>query len=93
MLEYIYMDRYDQIKSREESNPWKHTLEAAKDLPALLPRLQKASARGDDAVLSSLVSDIQTGKGTLADEEQKLLFLHHLHAQIEMVQDLRKEKQ
>lgn len=92
MLEYIYLDRYDYLKSRAETSPWKHTMEAAKDLPRLLPRLQKACDRGDDPVLSSLVSDIQTGKGTLADEEQKLLFLHHLHSQIEMVQDLRKEK-
>lgn len=92
MLEHIFLDRYEQLREREATSPWQKTLDAAKDLPDLLPRLEAARDRGDDPTLDSLISDIHTGQGSLKEVEQKLLFLHHLRAQIATVQELRKER-
>lgn len=91
MLEHVYADRFDQLKHRATTSPWGRTLDAAKEFPELESRFQHAFRRGDAAELNSLVADIQTGKGSLTETEQKLLFLHHIKSQINYVRSARKE--
>lgn len=91
MLEHVYADRFEQLKHRAATSPWGRTLEAAKEFPELESRFQHAFRRGDAAELNSLVNDIQTGKGSLTETEQKLLFLHHIKSQINYVRSARKE--
>ena len=91
MLEHVYADRFDQLKHRAATSPWGRALEAAKEFPELEGRFKVAFRRGDAAELTSLVNDIQTGKGSLTETEQKLLFLHHIKSQINYVRAARKE--
>ncbi len=91
MLEQVFADRFDQLKHRAANSPWGRTLETAKEFPELESRFQHAFRRGDAPELNSLVADIQTGKGTLTETEQKLLFLHHIKSQINYVRAARKE--
>ena len=91
MLEYIYADRFEELKARVEQSPWARTFDAAQPYPELSNRLQKVYDRGDEPLLSSLAGDIQTGKGALSETEQLLLFMHHVKGQISYVRKLRKE--
>ncbi len=92
MLEYIYADRYDQLKARKEQSPWRRTLKAADRFPELKDRYVELYERGEEPVLKNLIEDIQLGEGSLTDTEQKLLFLHHVKSQISNVNNARKEK-
>lgn len=92
MLEHIFVDHYDNLKSRADRGPWPATLEAAKKFPELEPRFVKAYERGDEPTLASLISDITTGEGSLTEVEQKLLFLHHVRSQITTVTEMREGK-
>jgi spore maturation protein CgeB len=92
MLDYIYADRYEQLRAKVENSPWPATLESAKDFPELRERLKSVYERGDEPTLGNLIADITTGKGSLTEIEQKLLFLHHIRSQIVYVTDLRAGK-
>lgn len=93
MLEYIYADRYEELEAKIEQGPWLKTLKAAEPHKELSNRLKAVYDRGDEPKLDSLVGDIQTGKGTLTETEQLLLFLHHVRGQISYVRKLRKDGQ
>lgn len=92
MLEHVFVDHYDSLKSRADRGPWPATLDAAKKFPELEPRFKAAHQRGDEPTLNSLIADITTGKGALTEVEQKLLFLHHVRAQITNVTEMREGK-
>lgn len=55
MLGYIYADRYEQLRSRQDSGPWKQTLKAASEFSGRPNGLQslfdKIYERGDDRTL------------------------------------------
>jgi spore maturation protein CgeB len=93
MLEYIYADRYEQLKSTEHSGAWAITLREAKQFPELEARLRTVYERGEDPTFDSVIADIQTGKGELSGFEQRLLFLHHIRSQITQIQHMRNEKE
>ena len=82
MLSVIYSSKYEHLKSRSDSHPWKKMLERTKDKPELHQRCQNAFARGEEPKLDGLVIDILVGNGKLTETEQKLLFLHHVSKQI-----------
>ncbi len=92
MLGFIYAERYDELKNKFQAGPWNSTLRAAEPHPELRNRFQHAFDRGDEPKLDALVQDIQTGKGTLTETEQRLLFLHHVKKQIVYVNELREGK-
>jgi spore maturation protein CgeB len=92
MLSHIYSERYDQLKSRLQRGPWQETLRAAEPYPELASRFKRVFERGDEPKLDSLVADIQLGKGSLTETEQKLLFLHHVKKQIVYINELRAGK-
>ncbi len=83
MLGHIYADRYEDLRSRAQSDPWVKTLSAANKYPDLHKRLEKLYARGDEASMACVIGDIQTEKGKLSEEELKLLFLWHVHQSVE----------
>jgi spore maturation protein CgeB len=82
MLSIIYSSRFESLKRREDSSPWKKMLERSKIDPELSQRCELAFRRGEEPILDGLVSDIVTGKGKLSETEQKLLFLFHIRKQI-----------
>lgn len=92
MLGYIYADRFDELQAKEKEGPWLRTLSRATSHPELKSRLQTVYERGEEPRLDGLVADIQVGKGTLTETEQKLLFLHHIRSQITYINDLRDGK-
>lgn len=89
MLGHIYADRYEDLKSRSQANPWNKTLKAAKKYPELYKRLEKVYNRGDDPKMQSLISDIQTQSGKLTEEELKLLFVWHVGQSVETMENTR----
>jgi spore maturation protein CgeB len=93
LLEYIYADRYEQIKARKDQSPWRRTLKAAEPYSELSDRYTTLYERGEEPRLQNLIEDIQLGEGSLSDTEQKLLFLHHVKTQISNVNNARKEKE
>jgi spore maturation protein CgeB len=82
MLSIIYSSRFEQLKQREDNNPWKRIISSAKRYDELHERCEKAYKRGEEACLDALVADIVTGKGELSETEMKLLFLYHVSQQI-----------
>jgi len=92
MLSYIYADRFEELQNKVKQGPWEKTLDAATPYPELRGRLETAFERGDEPNLESIVADIQTGKGTLTETEQRLLFLHHIKTQIRYINELRDGK-
>lgn len=82
MLSIIYRRHYERLKQRMASSPWHRILELTKRNPELQQRCQVAFERGEDPGIDALVSDIVTGKGSLSETEQKLLFLFHVSKQI-----------
>ncbi len=82
MLSVIYSQKYEQLKHRFENSAWEKMIVRAKRYPELEERVLKSYERGEDPNLDGLISDIITGKGDLTETEQKLLFLHHIRAQI-----------
>lgn len=82
MLSIIYSEKFEHIKTRVDASPWtKMKLRSSKH-SELSSRVEKAFIRGEEPTLDGLVSDIVTGKGDLTETEQKLLFLHHIRAQM-----------
>lgn len=92
MLGYIYADRFDELSARLQQGPWRKTLEASASYPELHQRFSALFERGDEPNLQDLVADIQTGKGTLTEAEQRLLFLYHIKTQIAFINDLKEGK-
>jgi len=92
MLEYIYADCYERLKSRSQSGQWYSTMQAAKEFPELEASLKRIQDRGEEPQLDYLLAEIHNGKGTLSELEQKLLFLHHIRSQTTHIQNLRNEK-
>ena len=92
MLEYIYADRFEQLKARENTGHWHQTLQAAKEFPELEAKLRAAFERGDEPSLDAILPDITGGQGTLKQSEQMLLFLHHIRSQTTFIQQQRNEK-
>ena len=82
MLSIIYSSKYEQLKGRSDSHPWRKMLERTKNNPELHERCQRAFARGEEPKLDGLIIDIMVGEGKLSETEQKLLFLHHVSKQI-----------
>lgn len=82
MMKVIYSSKFEHLKRRQESSPWKRMLDRAKPHAELLERCNAAYQRGEDSNLDGLVSDIVTGNGKLTETEQKLLFLYHVRKQI-----------
>lgn len=82
MLSIIYSTRYESLKARIGTSPWKKMLERAKPHKELYSRCVKAYERGEEPLLDGLVSDIMAGGGRLSETEQKLLFLFHVRKQI-----------
>lgn len=84
MLSIIYSRCYENLQRRADNNPWHAILERTKRYPdqELYNRCKRAFERGEEAGLDGLVSDIVTGKGSLTETEQKLLFLFHISKQI-----------
>lgn len=82
MLSIIYSSKYEQLRSREDANPWRKIITASRKYPELQKRCQLAFDRGEEATLDALVSDVVTGKGELTDVEMKLLFLFHVSKQM-----------
>lgn len=92
MLGCIYADRFEELRARTYASPWTKTLEAAKPYPELHAKFEKLYEQGDEPTLNGLVVDVQKGKGTLSETEQKLLFLYHVKSQISYVNELREGK-
>lgn len=92
MLEQIYADRFEQLRDRLHGSSWSRTLREAERHPVLKERFEQVFQRGGEPKLDSLVDDIQAGRGSLSEAEQKLLFLHHIRSQISYVKALRNEK-
>ncbi len=82
MLSIIYSTRYETLKSRIGTSPWKKMIERARPHAELHGRCVKAYERGEEPILDGLVSDIMTDHGKLSETEQKLLFLFHVRKQI-----------
>ncbi|NLF24993.1 MAG: glycosyltransferase [Deltaproteobacteria bacterium] len=82
MLSVIYSSRMEHLKRRESESPWARILSRSKRFPELHARCEAAYRRGEEPGLDALVSDIVTGKGSLSETEQKLLFLFHISKQI-----------
>ena len=82
MLSMIYSSRFEQLKNREDSSPWKKMLERSSRFPELNGRCKQSFERGEEPILDGLVVDILEGKGKLTETEQKLLFLYHVRKQI-----------
>jgi hypothetical protein len=82
MLSIIYSSRFETLKRREDTSPWKKMLERSKINEELHQRCQLAFKRGEEPILDGLVSDVVMGKGKLTETEQKLLFLYHVRKQI-----------
>ncbi|MFN8388678.1 MAG: glycosyltransferase [Bdellovibrionota bacterium] len=93
MLEYIYADRYEQLKANEQTGSWGVVLREAQEFPELEARLRQVYERGEDCTFDAVLSDIQNGKGALSEMEQRLLFLHHIRSQITTIKELRNEKE
>ena len=82
MMSMIFAAKYEQLRERTESSPWKKMIARAKGNPELEKRCQDAFQRGEEPILDGLIADIVSGKGKLSDTEQKLLFLYHIKKQI-----------
>lgn len=82
MLSIIYSSKYEHLRSRIDTNPWKKMLERTQNQPELHERCKRAFSRGEEAKLDGLIADIMVGEGKLSETEQKLLFLHHVSKQI-----------
>lgn len=82
ILATIYSQKYEYLKNRIENSPWTKLLNRVKPYKELEERCIKAYKRGEEPTLDALVSDIVAGKGDLTDTEKKLLFLHHIRAQM-----------
>ena len=89
MLEIIYAERFDQLKSRDVQSPWTATLRAAEEFPELMEKLNKLKSTGEDPKLNGLVEEIIKKKGDLNETDQKILFLHHIRSQIAQVEGQR----
>ncbi len=81
MLLMIYASKFEHLKRREDSQPWKRLLTRAEKYPELHGRCKRAFERGEEPNMDGLVSDIVTGKGRLSETEQKLMFLFHIRKQ------------
>lgn len=82
MLSVIYSDKFEHIKARVDASPWAKMRQSAAKHEELSKRVERAFLRGEEPTLDGLVSDIVTGNGDLTETEQKLLFLHHIRAQM-----------
>ena len=91
MLETIYADNFEHLLTRNNKGKLEKTLDAASKHDELSTRLRHVRERGGEATLEGLFEDIQTGKGSLTETEQAILFLHHVKSQISYVKKLRKE--
>lgn len=89
MLEIIYAERYEQLKSREVQSAWTPTLRAAEEFPELAEKLKALKASGEDPKLDGLIDVILKKKGDLEEVDQKLLFLHHIRSQIATIEEIR----
>jgi spore maturation protein CgeB len=92
LLGYIYADRFEDLKRREEESPWTKTLKASEVDSELNNRFIAVNEKGAEPKLENLVADIQLGKGSLTLTEQKLLFLYHVKSQIQYANDLQQGK-
>ncbi len=82
MLSVIYASKYEHLRAREDASPWSKMNQRSEKYPELQTRCRVAAARGEEATLDALISDIVTGNGKLSETEQKLLFLFHVRKQI-----------
>jgi spore maturation protein CgeB len=82
ILSIVYASKYEHLKSRSDSHPWKKLLDRSKHEPELHKRCNEAFLRGEEPKLDGLIADIMVGQGKLTETEQKLLFLHHVSKQI-----------
>jgi spore maturation protein CgeB len=93
MLLTIYASKFEQLKRREDNQPWQKMLARSAKYPELQDRCKRAFERGEEPNLDGLISDIVTGQGRLTETEQKLLFLFHIRKQtIRMAAEERGEK-
>ncbi|MBP9838140.1 MAG: glycosyltransferase [Proteobacteria bacterium] len=90
ILEYIFADRFNQLKEREKSSTWNKVLERANNHPELKDKLNVLYQRNDEPVLETLFDDIQRNNGQLSDTEQKILIMHHIYSQTARVQEILK---
>ena len=86
MLAAVYSVEFEKLNSRELRSPWRKMIERSAKFPELKARCEEAFARGEDATLDALLTDILAGKGKLTETEQKLLFLYHIRKQIIFMQ-------
>jgi spore maturation protein CgeB len=89
MLKVIYEDRYEELSARTQNASWPRVLKAAQEFPELHGRCERAEARGDEPVLDSLLKEISTGKEKLAEDENILLFMHHVRSLVQYLNELR----
>lgn len=82
MLSLIYSSKYEHLKNRMDTMPWKKMLERSERHEELHGYCKRAFERGEEPILDGLVADIMVGQGKLTETEQKLLFLHHVRSQI-----------
>jgi len=82
MLSVIYSEKFEHIKTRADASPWAKLRSRSKTHEELSNRVERSFLRGEEPTLDGLVADISTGNGELTETEQKLLFLHHIRAQM-----------
>lgn len=82
MLSIIYSSRYEHLRARHDSSPWKRLLQRAQPHDELYERCDAAFTRGEEPILDGLVADVVQGKGKLSETEQKLMFLFHVRKQM-----------
>lgn len=82
MLSVIYSSRFEHLRNRIDTNPWRKMLDRSARHTELHKRCVQAHERGEEPNLDGLVADIMVGQGKLSETEQKLLFLHHVRKQI-----------
>lgn len=86
MLEYIYQDKFEQLKAKQEEGSWHRTLKAAKQYPELEKSLESIYLSNEEPNFSSLAEKVIAKKGALSEHDQKILFLHHLYTQVATIE-------
>lgn len=89
MLEHIYLDKFEQLKSQQEESPWNKTLKAAEKYPELEVALQDLYQANEEPQFQALADKVIAKKGTLSEHDQKILFLHHLYAQVATIEGIK----
>ncbi len=89
MLEYIYLDKYEQLKAKQEESQWHKTLRAAEKYPQLEIALQNIYQNNEEPQFKALADKVIAKKGILSEHDQKILFLHHLYTQVATIEGIK----